>query len=336
MRSSLIPSSNSIYYANFSVGTPPVPQLAVMATGSSLLWIKCLPCQPCSPTPQTPLYDPNKSSTYAPKMCDSYCVCQGFDQCAFNKSYAGAPRAEGTYGTELVRFTAWHDAQKNLDKVVFGCCRKTQDLPGESLMTGVLGLGTGSESILNRLEIGEGATLQGVWTTYVTEFGLYYVTVERMSFDGLTLDIPSSAFVKTPAFDTGVILDSGAQMTFLNKAAYYEVERTIVSYMEGSQWKRVWPELAEHVVCYGGKLSEVAVWLPVLGIHFAGGAELSIDAYGTFMQLADQDAFCLAFGAADSTQSGSIGILAQQNYNVGYDLVHKRVYFQRSACLNLP
>ncbi|CAL1414947.1 unnamed protein product [Linum trigynum] len=59
---------------------------------------------------------------------------------------------------------------------------------------------------------------------------------------------------------------------------------------------------------------------PVFGIHFASGAELSIDAFGSFMQLADQeDSFCLAFEVADSTQSSNIGILAQQNYNVGYD-----------------
>ncbi|CAN1166703.1 Probable aspartic protease At2g35615 [Linum perenne] len=31
---------NNLFYANFSIGYPPVPQLGIMDTGSSFLWVK--------------------------------------------------------------------------------------------------------------------------------------------------------------------------------------------------------------------------------------------------------------------------------------------------------
>ncbi|CAN1223574.1 hypothetical protein LINGRAPRIM_LOCUS780 [Linum grandiflorum] len=40
-----------------------------MDTGSSLLWVKCLPCEPCSPASETRFFDPSKSSTFQPKVC---------------------------------------------------------------------------------------------------------------------------------------------------------------------------------------------------------------------------------------------------------------------------
>ncbi|CAN1809536.1 Probable aspartic protease At2g35615 [Linum perenne] len=57
----------NIFYANFSIGYPPVPQLGIMDTGSSFLWVKCLPCSPCSPSSGGTFFDPTKSKTYVPR-----------------------------------------------------------------------------------------------------------------------------------------------------------------------------------------------------------------------------------------------------------------------------
>ncbi|CAN1811687.1 Probable aspartic protease At2g35615 [Linum perenne] len=35
---------NNVFYVNFSIGDPPVPQLALLDTGSGLLWLRCPPC----------------------------------------------------------------------------------------------------------------------------------------------------------------------------------------------------------------------------------------------------------------------------------------------------
>ncbi|CAN1810022.1 Probable aspartic protease At2g35615 [Linum perenne] len=68
----------NIFYANFSIGYPPVPQLGVMDTGSDFLWVKCLPCSPCSPSSGGTFFDPTKSKTYVPRPCTKECSkCTG-------------------------------------------------------------------------------------------------------------------------------------------------------------------------------------------------------------------------------------------------------------------
>ncbi|CAN1166704.1 Probable aspartic protease At2g35615 [Linum perenne] len=69
---------NNLFYANFSIGYPPVPQLGIMDTGSSFLWVKCLPCSPCSPSSGGTFFDPTKSKTYVPRPCTKECSkCTG-------------------------------------------------------------------------------------------------------------------------------------------------------------------------------------------------------------------------------------------------------------------
>lgn len=69
---SLLPSAyEPLFLVSFSMGQPPIPQLTIMDTGSSLLWVQCAPCKRCSQ--QTgPLLDPKKSSTYASLSCNHH------------------------------------------------------------------------------------------------------------------------------------------------------------------------------------------------------------------------------------------------------------------------
>lgn len=54
----------------------------------------------------------------------------------------------------------------------------------------------------------------------------------------------------------------------------------------------------------------------------------------SFFEVTGDDEFCMAVQMADGgTESlNVIGILAQQNYNVAYDLAAKKVYFQKIDC----
>ncbi|CAN1811709.1 Aspartic proteinase CDR1 [Linum perenne] len=360
IRANLVPASQAIYYVNFSIGQPPVPQLAVMDTGSSLLWLKCLPCEPCSPDSETQFFDSSKSSTFKPKVCDSNCrrCNKTTNQCEFTIRYASAPSSEGILAKEELTFSTWDGGYKTVPDILFGCCRKTEDLPRESHMTGVMGLGAGRDSIVwrvgmprfsycigdafnpfydyNRLEIGEGAIMEGDSTPFTIDKGQYYVTLERISLGGSDLNIPESAFKKTPGVESGVMIDTGAQNTYLNKDAFEMVEYAVREQLRGSKWKRVWLEQSGGRVCYSGKVVDVAQSFPQLGIHFAGGADLFLDGFGMFLQV-NWDTFCLAFLQPFDLNdySCSIGILAQQNYNVGFDLVDNKVYFQRIACEEL-
>ncbi|CAN1166699.1 Probable aspartic protease At2g35615 [Linum perenne] len=69
---------NNLFYANFSIGYPPVPQLGIMDTGSSFLWVKCLPCSPCSPSSGGTFFDPTKSKTYMFKQVEDDIFCFAF------------------------------------------------------------------------------------------------------------------------------------------------------------------------------------------------------------------------------------------------------------------
>ncbi|CAN1185017.1 Probable aspartic protease At2g35615 [Linum perenne] len=65
--------NHNIFYVNFSIGNPPIPQLAVMDTIGDLLWVKCLPCSPCSSTSGMTFFDPTKSKTFIPRQCTKGC-----------------------------------------------------------------------------------------------------------------------------------------------------------------------------------------------------------------------------------------------------------------------
>ncbi|XP_017970324.1 PREDICTED: aspartic proteinase CDR1 [Theobroma cacao] len=46
--------NHNLFLVNFFIGQPPIPQLAVMDTGSSLLWVQCLLCLPNAPSGMVP------------------------------------------------------------------------------------------------------------------------------------------------------------------------------------------------------------------------------------------------------------------------------------------
>ncbi|CAN1166774.1 Probable aspartic protease At2g35615 [Linum perenne] len=74
----VLPTKFNVFYVNFSIGQPPVPQIAIMDTGSDVTWVKCLPCNPCKPIPGATLFDPLKSKTYRPRPCTQSCSnCTG-------------------------------------------------------------------------------------------------------------------------------------------------------------------------------------------------------------------------------------------------------------------
>ncbi|CAN1233698.1 Aspartic proteinase CDR1 [Linum perenne] len=55
---------------SISLGTPPVPILAIADTGSDVVWTQCKPCPSCY-VQNDPLFDPASSSTYQTVPCSS-------------------------------------------------------------------------------------------------------------------------------------------------------------------------------------------------------------------------------------------------------------------------
>ena len=78
-------------------------------------------------------------------------------------------------------------------------------------------------------------------------------------------------------------------------------------------------------LCYIGSVREDHSGFPTVTFHFANRAQLVLDTQSIFLHIAPR-VFCLAIGSSaingdNSKNLSVIGMMAQQNYNVGYDMV---------------
>ncbi|CAN1328439.1 Probable aspartic protease At2g35615 [Linum perenne] len=268
---------NNIFYANFSIGYPPVPQLAVMDTGSTFLWLKCLPCSPCSPSSGGTFFDPTKSKTYVPRPCTEECSkCTGWftKYCKYTITYMGGQKSEGVEATEELRFQVVGGPAVVVPKFPFGCSSSVTGTEGQDQhFNGVLPLGM-SEDHENSL-VARGAELSYLYTEV---YDVVKAEVSKMAELGL-IGVPA----KSP----------------------YEL-------------------------CYKGSVYRQARDFPPIGIQFVEEGELVLDNFGMFKQVED-DKFCFAF-LRSPTEVSFIGMMAQQGYNIGYDLVAKRLYIKDVDC----
>lgn len=110
-RSSLIPfNRGSGFLVNLSIGSPPVTQLVVVDTGSSLLWVQCLPCINCFQQ-STSWFDPLKSVSFKTLGCgfpgynyiNGY-KCNRFNQAEYKLRYLGGDSSQGILAKESLLF----------------------------------------------------------------------------------------------------------------------------------------------------------------------------------------------------------------------------------------
>ncbi|CAI0389769.1 unnamed protein product [Linum tenue] len=313
----------NIFYVNFSIGDPPVPQLAVMDTSSDLLWVKCPPCSPWG-------------WPWSPKHCK------------YKIDYAGGHSSEGVYATEQLTFqTSNNGFVTTIPKAFFDCSSKQSGSEGlDPHVNGVLGLmaGAGGDdfpdgqfplvtrlgtsfsycvgSLSDRyyphshLSFGDAVDLIGGSTPLYLEEGRYFVHLSDISLGGKMLDIKKEVFTKM-ALRKKIEMDSGSELFLLYTEAFEvlkeEIERLAF-------WELMTPVLSPPSpleLCYKGMVEKEARGFPAMGIRFVGGVELVVDRFGVFFQVKD-DVFCLAI--VRSKGVSVIGMMVQQGYNVGYDL----------------
>ncbi|KAL2338560.1 hypothetical protein Fmac_013006 [Flemingia macrophylla] len=229
------------FLMNFSISEPPVPQLAVMDTGSSLTWVMGHPCTSCSQQ-SVPIFDPSKSSTYAGLPCSECNKCDVMNgECPYIVEYVGSGSSEGGQLT-------WETLDESIIRVpslIFGCGRKFILSSNGYLYQGineVFGLGSGNFSLLpsfgkkfsycigdlrntnykfNKLVLGDKASTQGDSTALNVINGLYYVNLEAISIGGRNLDVDPTVFERSTTDNNGgVIFESGADHTCLTKYGF--------------------------------------------------------------------------------------------------------------------
>ncbi|PAN24552.1 hypothetical protein PAHAL_4G232600 [Panicum hallii] len=341
------------YVVTMGLGTPPVPQVVLMDTGSDLSWVQCAPCNSTACYPQKdPLFDPSKSSSYAAIPCsagacrnltvDDYgdgCVTSGgASQCAFAIEYGDGSHTRGVYSKETLTLAPG----VTVEDFHFGCA---DDQEGSNdKYDGLIGLGGAPESLVVQtssvygsafsyclpaqnseagfLALGgaPSANTSGFLFTpmRVEEATFYVVTLTGVSVGGKQLDIPPVVF------SHGMIVDSGTVITELPHTAYAALRSAFRSAMSAYP---LLPPSEDLDTCYNlTGFSNVTV--PTVALTFDGGATMDLDVPNGILLEG-----CLAFQEAGPDDfPGILGNVNQRTFEVHYDVSHGKVGFRAGAC----
>ncbi|XP_075650129.1 protein ASPARTIC PROTEASE IN GUARD CELL 1 [Castanea sativa] len=126
----------------------------------------------------------------------------------------------------------------------------------------------------------------------------------------------------------GVIIDSGSTLTYLTKAAFDPLKYEVLNLMDG---------LVQFVgtlhscPCFTRDIDRDLAGFPVVTFTFANGVDLALDVK-SFFRPTGPNKFCMAVTPTIAANLTMIGVLAQQSYNIAYDLVGNTVSIQRIDC----
>ncbi|CAD6336826.1 unnamed protein product [Miscanthus lutarioriparius] len=340
------------YVVTLGFGTPSVPLVLLMDTGSDVSWVQCTPCNSTRCYPQKdPLFDPSKSSTYAPIACHTD-TCRklagnhyqngcagGGTQCGYSVEYADGSHSRGVYSNETLTLAPG----VTVKGFHFGCGHDQRG-PNDKY-DGLLGLGGAPESLVVQTSSVYGGAFSYCLPALNSEAGFlalgappnanksafvftpmrhlpgyatfYMVTMTGISVGGKPLDIPQSAF------RGGMIIDSGTIGTELPETAYNAVEAALRKAL--AAYPMVPSE--DFDTCYNFTgYSNVTV--PRVAFTFRGGATIDLDVPNGILV---KD--CLAFReSGPDVGLGIIGNVNQRTLEVLYDAGRGIVGFRAGAC----
>ncbi|CAI0410279.1 unnamed protein product [Linum tenue] len=170
----------------------------------------------------------------------------------------------------------------------------------------------------------------------------YYLTLEAITVGRRKMRYATTSYVTSGGsrFNDGadvagrekkveegnIIIDSGTTLTFLDSEFYSGLEAALV---EEIQLERASDPKNLFSLCFksGGEGKEVR--LPVLKVHFGGGADVELKPVNTFVK-AEEGLLC--FTMVPTKDVGIFGNLAQMDFVVGYDLEKRTVSFLPADC----
>ncbi|XP_044406598.1 aspartyl protease family protein At5g10770 [Triticum aestivum] len=313
------------YVITIGIGSPAVTQTMMIDTGSDVSWVRC------NSTDGTTLFDPSKSTTYAPFSCSSAACTQlgnngnncSNSQCQYMVQYGDGSNTTGTYGSDTLALSA-SDTVKGFQ---FGCSHHEEGFNREKF-DGLMGLGGDAQSLVSQTA-----------ATYGKSFSYCLPPTNRTS-GFLTFGAPNvtSAFVTTPmlrwprvptfygvllqdisvggtllgiqptVLSNGSVMDSGTILTRLPRRAYSALSSAFRSGM--TRYPRAAP-VGILDTCYDFTgLRNFSV--PTVELVFDGGAVMDLDYDG--IMISD----CLAFAATSGVSI--IGNVQQRTFEVLHDV----------------
>ncbi|RLN27909.1 hypothetical protein C2845_PM05G17220 [Panicum miliaceum] len=329
---------------------PGVKQTMVLDTASDVAWVQCAPCPMPQCHPQTDvLYDPSRSSTYAPFACGSP-VCRqlgpygngcapGSQQCQYLVQYPDGRSTMGTYISDVLRL----NPTSVIGGFQFGCSHAVQGhFPNDT--AGIMALGRGAQSLASQTRLTYGGlfsyclprtpSYSGFFVLGVPRVDssryvltpmfsvrqapmLYLVRLQAIVVAGQTLAVPPAVFAP------GSVVDSRTVITRLPPTAYAALRSAFRARMG---MYRAAPPKNQLDTCYDFR-GVRRVTLPKITLVFDHSAAVELDPLGILFS------DCLAFApGTDDRAMGVIGNVQLQTFEVLYNVPGAAMGFRRAAC----
>ncbi|PON86934.1 Aspartic peptidase [Trema orientale] len=353
----LLPATDaSLLLVNFSIGEPPIPQLAIIDTGSIRIWLICstnFAHNHLENTDPKNIYDPSKSTSFRKipcrdALCPGNCKIRDYPTCPFSNSYGSKQFVDGVLAMEQFTFGTSDDGIIQ-QQVLFGCAHPSKSAGGQIIndprFNGVFGLG--DTSLLSKigggkpkfsfcigdienpdypyshLQIGSGVEFEGASTPLqVRVGGAFSVVVDSISFGEELLNVDPHTF----------LIDTGAELTYFGRLWYPVIKQQINDSLLALGLK---PNLVLKD-CFDGSVVDDLKKFPSFRLHLTAKKDMVLNPINLFYQRKDAyKVFCHAtrsFYLNDFTSV--LGLTAMQGYNMAFDVAQKKLYINQVDCQN--
>ncbi|PIA34668.1 hypothetical protein AQUCO_03700153v1 [Aquilegia coerulea] len=342
------------YLMEYYIGTPPVRTYGIIDTGSTVVWLQCLPCRKCY-NQTIPLFDTQKSTSYKPLYCEYSSDCPKgvglscntiYNKCQYSYSYEDGSYSEGFFAYEMIHFT---DINRKISKDSFlrglvGCGDNNHDeVFHTNTPPGIIGLSMSGLSFAGQLRNGgfayclgepddphedgyikfgkEAISTKTNWIEIKNtggRFNTYYYIVDLygISVGQKRLPIPENTFKYNPTIAMGgFIIDSGTSYSTLETTAFKMLTDELDLQLHKTHFDNgVFP------VCYDTAGYDFTL-APTITFHFQG-VDLKLPT-GSTWELDYKERHCLAMLPTDSVFI--FGNHQQKKTEITFDLFKSRI-----------
>lgn len=365
LSTSVISDINGVYLTKISIGTKPKAKLAVVDTGSDLIWIQCQPCIHCYKQ-KTPIFNPKNSSTYRPISCNSsQCKKLPGGSCDRKKKtclyFAGYIDQSFSFGDLASETFTFEDATNStrrkrlsFSNVSFGCGRRNNITIHDVELTGVIGLGASPFSLVSQIKPIFGHKfsycLVPFFQSNVSSKLNFGEKALLSSSKHLVTMVTSPLFIKPPKVfyflhllgisignktirfhNTSKYVHEGGNIAIDSGTTFTFLPTEIYSEMKTIMKRKInLKPLRSNTtrffhLCYRGLRVSD---VPPIRFQFEN-ATVKLEAINSFVNIG-KDVICLAF--APTKHLPIFGNVAQTNFFVAYDLEKKTVSFRPQYC----
>ncbi|CAH9130307.1 unnamed protein product [Cuscuta epithymum] len=371
VRSAVIPVPGE-FLITLGFGSPQVWLDYIMDTGSDMIWTHCLDNnsgstddynpQNSSSFSELPCSDNLCNSTALPSLsCDN-----NSSVCAFNITYGSGRTNDGKLGRDSITF----GNNVTVPCVIFGCGqvhdRWGQAHPPPAGSSGIIGLGRGEMSLISQtkmpifwyclssmasltqsmLQVGllgggesndpmiaAAYSQEVVKTTPLLPNDTHYsIRLKGISVGHKRLHLPEAEFESNPDGSSGIVVDSGTPLTYLQRKVFAALKEELISQLAVTEYD-AGAAITGLDLCFTMPLQSDDKIFPKLTFHFDGDLDLELPKENYFVDLETHNMSCLAMLNTSKTGGMTIfGNIQQQNLNVTYDLTQNTLSFKSARC----